>query len=496
MMCRLAALLLALAACSPTHAQENLVGNGEFAQQLTHWSAFWSRSGEGSVQLVQRIGSPSNQAVQIEYPGQLDWSFSQDRSVTVQAGDIFELSGWVQVTGRGQASLSVILYDQEGQSLSWDFGGRPLRNLPRGERITRRFVIPRRGARITARLMGSGPVQVQLDEVTLTKTGTVAALRSGALPPTLSIESPQLQVEFDTRDVILRVTDKRVDVRYTQLPLDGLVVVGAQAAGRSLQLRLLKPDDVLQLNARITLDEQQAELVVELSGSGPMHQSVSFPAPFQTEPGQYLILPVNEGISYPVDDQSLPAMNYHLYGGHGLCMAFYGSTDLKRSVMSIVETPDDARVQLARHDSLLCLAPQWEPQKGEFGPPRRIRYCFLAGDYVAMCKRYRQYAQQTGNFKTLAEKRAENPNVDRLLGAVNVWCWDRSGPDLCAELQQLGIERILWSRRSAPEEIRQMNEMGVLTSRYDIYQDVQDPANFPKLRSVHADWTTDAWPMT
>ena len=36
--------------------------------------------------------------------------------------------------------------------------------------------------------------------------------------------------------------------------------------------------------------------------------------------------------------------------------------------------------------------------------------------------------------------------------------------------------------------------MGVLTSRYDIYQDVMDPATFPKLRWVHSDWTTAGWP--
>lgn len=40
-----------------------------------------------------------------------------------------------------------------------------------------------------------------------------------------------------------------------------------------------------------------------------------------------------------------------------------------------------------------------------------------------------------------------------------------------------------------------MNEMdGVLTSRYDIYQDLMDPAVFPKLRGVHPDWTTEGWP--
>jgi len=39
-----------------------------------------------------------------------------------------------------------------------------------------------------------------------------------------------------------------------------------------------------------------------------------------------------------------------------------------------------------------------------------------------------------------------------------------------------------------------LNELHVLTSRYDIYQDVMDPANFEHLRWIHPDWTTPAWP--
>jgi len=116
------------------------------------------------------------------------------------------------------------------------------------------------------------------------------------------------------------------------------------------------------------------------------------------------------------------------------------------------------------------------------------------GGYVAMCKRYRRYVQGTGQFKTLAEKRRANPNVDRLIGAANVWCWDASAPKMCRELRELGIERILWSNRARPEEINQLNAMGVLSSRYDIYQDVMDPAHFPRLHGVHPDWTTEAWP--
>jgi hypothetical protein len=43
-------------------------------------------------------------------------------------------------------------------------------------------------------------------------------------------------------------------------------------------------------------------------------------------------------------------------------------------------------------------------------------------------------------------------------------------------LQAQGVERILWSNRASPDVIAAMNAMkGVLTSRYDIYQDLMDP---------------------
>lgn len=65
--------------------------------------------------------------------------------------------------------------------------------------------------------------------------------------------------------------------------------------------------------------------------------------------------------------------------------------------MAIVETPDDAAVALSRHDGLLGLIPEWEPQKQRFGPERVIRYVLLEkGGYVAMAKRYREYAKKTG----------------------------------------------------------------------------------------------------
>lgn len=487
--------VLMVVAVNVSAADSNLLTNGDFEQGLTGWGAFWARSGDGVAELVDTETRQGTQAVRIRYDGSADWSFPQATALSVEPGEIYELTGWVRKQGDGTGSLSVMLYDQDRASLSWDFGGRPLGRTEHWRQVRTRFVIPPGGATIVPRLMGFGPSEIWLDDVTLVRTGTVPQLRERNLPESLTIESPLLRVTLTPATATLQVLDKRTQHEYTQHPGTTLVVLSAAARDDRIWLELLKPDEVLTVGVTIAIDGERPEFIVELAAEGELRSLLSYPLAFRTSPGQLLIVPVNAGISYPVDDPSLDPMDYHLFGGHGLCMSFWGFTDLSRGLMAIVETPDDARLEIPRHDGYLCLAPQWYPQRGQFGPVRRIRYVALdQGGYVAMCKRYRQYAQQIGRFKTLAQKREENPHVDRLVGAVNVWSFSEPAAAMCEELRHAGIERILWSRRSTPEEIRQMNAMGVLTSRYDIYQDVMNPENFPQLHHVHPDWTTEAWP--
>jgi hypothetical protein len=143
----------------------------------------------------------------------------------------------------------------------------------------------------------------------------------------------------------------------------------------------------------------------------------------------------------------------------------------------------------------LAVAPEWDAQKGQFGYERRLRYVFFdGGGHVAIAKRYREYARQIGLLKTLAEKRQENPNVDLLVGAVNIWNWDADPVQLATQMRAAGIERILWSRGGSANALRTLNDMKVLTSRYDIYQDTMNPSNFPFLGGIHRNWTTAGWP--
>jgi len=313
----------------------------------------------------------------------------------------------------------------------------------------------------------------------------------------LTLRNQSLAVSFDRAAGTLSVRDQRTGTVWTQWAASKEIVVGEASAAATIDLVLSQPSSKLAIRARIELDPQRPELLVTLDAAGPMPRTVPWPQPFVTAPGTYLVVPMNEGISYPVEDASIGEMRLVAYGGHGICMPFFGATDGEAGYMAILQTPDDAAIAIRRVNGLLTIVPEWQSQKGQFGYVRSIRYIFIdKGGHVAIAKRYREYARQTGLLKTLDEKRREIPAVDLLVGAVNIWCWERDPLAVIGELQAAGIERILWSNRTTPQNLDQMNRLpGVLTSRYDIVQDVMNPENFPRLRGrPHPDWTTEAWP--
>ena len=63
------------------------------------------------------------QAARIEHAGIGDWSLAQQRMLEVKPGQIYELSGWVRVQGRGDATLCVTLRDAGDKVTDWVFAG-------------------------------------------------------------------------------------------------------------------------------------------------------------------------------------------------------------------------------------------------------------------------------------------------------------------------------------------------------------------------------------
>ncbi len=472
--------------------------NDGFETGLRGWRDLWTREpGRGALTLDRSTAHGGSVSVKIEHHGQRDWSFEPTDRQAVKPGDIFRLEAWVKADmGEGSVTLCATLLDEKGEAVDWSHGSRTTTRTAGWRRLESRFVIPEGVARMTPRMIGMGPLTVWLDDFKFEREGSLADLRPPDLPEALSVSNAALQVSLRTRDATLSVLDRRTGVTTTQV-VDSreCLLTGASIESGAIRFKLLAIESGRDLAGIIGLDPERAEFTVEIKGEGSLDAPLHFPQPFHSRKGEYLVVPMNEGISYPVDDDSIHPMKLIAYGGHGICMAFWGVTDGGRGRMAILETPDDAAIELRRIDGLLDIRPEWQAQRGQFGYARRLRYVFFdRGGHVAIAKRYREHARKTGLFKTLAEKRKKNPNVDRLIGAVNVWCWDRDSVEIVTEMQAAGIDRILWSNRQSPEKLAVLNALGVLTSRYDIYQDVMDPANFPRLHGVHGDWTTAAWP--
>ena len=468
-------------------AEDDLIVNGDFERGREGWSEFWSRTPGGQAALDAERKHGGQQALRVEHTGSQDWSVSQQRKLDVQPEQIYELTGWLWVEGEGNATLCVILSDAQGKAIDWSYGGQTVKAAEGWQQVRSRFLIPNGAATILPRLIGTGPAKVWLDDAELKLAGSVRQMRTADLPAQLTVSNPVLEVTLRTGDGTLAVTDRRTKQTWQQRSDAPIIVLDAKPTEHGINLQLLEPSAMLKLTAAIELDAQRPELLVRLAATGEIRNSIRYPGPFVTQKGTLLILPVNEGISYPADDETLSPMYYHTYGGHGLCMGWWGQTDghaarwrsWKRRTM---------RAFACRVLTACCASSRnGSRRKASSVPNGGCDTCSSTTAATWRCANaIAQHAQETGLLKTLAEKRKEIPAVDLLVGAVNVWCWDRDPVPICRDLQAAGVKRILWSNRASPEQLQQMNELGVLTSRYDIYQDAMNPANFPKLRGLHS----------
>jgi len=470
--------------------------NGGFEAGLDGWR-FWTRESQaGTLRLDTQERHGGGQSGHVQHRGDKDWSLEPGQRLSTEPGDLFEMEVWVRAEGEGNVTFCASTWDQAGKAVDWSYGERQAVSGGGWQLLRSRVLTPEGIVQLQPRLIGDGQVSVWVDDFAVRKQASPSLRRNRSLPAALAVSNQWLSVTLTTSNAALSVRDQRTGRIWTQKPqAAGLLLNNASAQGSQLRMGLFHAPSGLDLTGRLELAADGPEFVLELTADGQMHSALRFPYPFETAPGDYLVVPMNEGISYPVEDQSVPLHRLITYGGHGICMAFWGVTDGQAGQMTIFETPDDAAIRMSRLDGRLVIATEWDPQKLAFGYTRRLRYVFFErGGHVAMAKRYRAFAREAGLLKTLEEKRRANANVDLLLGAVNVWCWDRDAVSLVKEMQAAGIQRILWSNQQSPENLRALNDLGVLTSRYDIYQDVMDPGQFPKLRGIHPDWTTAAWP--
>jgi len=305
---------------------------------------------------------------------------------------MFETEIWVRAEGEGEAKFCVSTWDENGGVVDWSFAERPATiPLSGWQRLPIRLLVPEGIAKIQPRLIGDGNLRLWVDDFTIREVTSPGLRPIAGLPPTLTIGNGQLLLTLNTSNATLTVHDRRSGRDWLQkVQGDSVVLTEASTRGNEIRMRVFHPPSGLDLAGRVQLSPDEPEFAVELEATGELNSPIEFPYPFETKRGDYLVVPMNEGISYPVEDETVPLQRLVAYGGHGICMAFWGVTDGQAGQMAIIETPDDAAIKTRRLNQRLMVAPEWDAQKQAFGCARRLRYVFFAqGGHVAMAKRYR-----------------------------------------------------------------------------------------------------------
>ncbi|MGL4943946.1 MAG: glycoside hydrolase [Thermoguttaceae bacterium] len=467
----------------------------------------WSRN-EGAIQVIGDVGDTGG--ARIVHTGKLDWSLFDGERIAVQCGDRFTLSANMRCESAnnsdGHAGISVVTRNAAGDVISWDYAHAAATRGSNGSggNVRSTFIVPPNVATIEPRIIGNGPATVDAVAFTITKTGTYE------IPVTPVVErhstaTLDFAITFPSGEIAL--TDKRTQ-RTWRTTTNTFFAAPKSAPEQPFTFSLVNCETAQEINVQIVLDANS--IAFEITGDGAMSsRGVAYPPPFKSEAGDRLIVPVNEGVGYPVEMKEIGVRRLIAYGGHGICMPFWGQISDANGAgyVAILETPDDAAIDIVPNvadevNEKLTVGCVWEASLGAWRYPRRVKFTFLdGGGHVAVCKEYRKYAQQTGLVKTFTEKVKERPQIDMLLGAANIWFWGDKGYSggnrmtVVHEMKKLGMDRLLWSSGGSAEELEELNKLGgVLTSRYDIYQDAMDPAQFANVAYVHGDWTSDAWP--
>lgn len=474
------------------HAQETSAGllSDSFAFEPGHgnWDKLWMRE-EGAVTLGRDSeGHDDSPSLVITSRGAKDWSLGHKNMVEVSPGEVYGFSGWVKTSDKeAAATLSVVLYDADKKVLQWHYAKESVAGADNWRRVERSFIIPGGVKYIRFRLTGGKEGKAWFDEIKFKKEKGAVFFEQN----TWALDNPRLTVTFDAGNGRWTVLDKRSSKTWRTPPgAAGFLVTKVTKDALRLRIEMVSPQTTDRFSAAAALDPETPEIVFTVEKEpGAEFSGLEFPPVFEIARSDLIVLPLAEGFLFD-QKTALEGVPSSLRYKGGWPLAFAGVLAGDAGWMEIVETPIDFELVKDTGGGELGFKNRWLARKGTFGYSRRMRYVFFDQDgYVAMAKRYRQYAREKGFLKTLREKDGlRKNNLSKLIGAVNVWFWGKGKGDFAKELYKAGIKEVLFS--SASWDVPSINELGYLTSIYDIYQDVWPPV-YHDVTKRHDGWPED-----
>lgn len=171
----------------------------------------------------------------------------------------------------------------------------------------------------------------------------------------------------------------------------------------------------------VSIEKENNYLNVKITSTTKDANSFEFP----NVSAQDYTLPMDEGKYIPSDD---PMWKKFLNGYKDttlemFSMPFFALNNKDYTIMYIIDNPYNNNISFNNNPNIEFNInhdfPTINPNK-TYG----FRIYVTPNNPVEIAKTYKDYVVSKGDFKTLAQKAAENPNVNKLIGAPQIYLWD------------------------------------------------------------------------
>jgi len=462
---------------------QNLITNPGFEDGTSGWNDFWSFTpGAGISEIVSQPVHSGSKAMRIEHWGEQYWSFGPEGNFDVSPGHTYKYSAWVNVAQlAGEGQLCITTYDATETVLDWSY---LLKNfsLSSGEfqQYTVEFVIPQGTQYIWPRFTGDGGCELWVDDVEFILTD------SSQVDKKYTLENNSLKADV-FQDFSFEITNKINHKTYTSQGSADFKIQSVDSTQNAYSFHCRYLPESTEITVKLTLVENTIEFQLTADGEAALSNNMAFPGMISTSADEYFIIPHATGVIIPVTEY-FPSWGFTFWSWKAT-MSFLGVTNMNNGYMITTDDPWDTKIEFNKPpgEDRYALQLLHAPDKQKFAYDRTFYYTFFAdGDYVEMCEWYRAYAEEKGYVKTLQEKTAENPNIEKLIGAVDFWLLDDQLKNIgfIDQLIDFGIDRALFSLgggwyndQNFSVLINSINARGFLSSRYDIFTDVWPPTH-------------------
>lgn len=473
---------------------QNLINNPGFESGVAQWSTFWSRDGAGYDSLVTSPVHSGTYALKLVYPNTQDWSFTTGSRFSVTPGQLFDISCWAKtdsVMSGGQAQFSIVLYNSSYTAIDWNYSPCIMdAHTDDYKQYSTRFMVPSDIKYIEPRFMGWDACSLYADDVSL-ELDSIQSISGD-----YTIEDSQIKAVLHLPLISMTLTNKATSKTYNTesspfMSIDSVKSISSSSLflyGKLLDSRLP------QFEMAFSIENKTIKVNLIAYSTIKLDSDIKFPGTIYSNSNDYLIVPRGTGVIMPVAN-TYPYYEYDAFAWKST-MPFAGVTNLTDGYMVASDDQWDVGFTIGipagqSYNSIQLLN---KASKGMLGYNRTIYITLVNNGYKEMCQWYRQHAEDLGYVKTLSEKLNDNPNIDKLIGAVDFWAinWDITSSFLDT-MKLMGMDKAIWNLNTwmpgLPQMIDSIDSKGFLSSRYDIYTDVYPP--------THPEWTgfrTEGYP--